>query len=436
MRRDENTFAVIDQSRDVLSLQARPKATDLSISRADRETLRALAGRVAGLAARPIEAHKHQLWTQHNALQATRPLVFCDPERGWNEIIGAEELECTSELARQWEMHFRKEIFWGSQMNDDYTIRRSFDVRHIHGDIDWGLRETRIGGEDGGAYTWESPIKTDGDIEMLHFPEVEVDHEATAELVGIAGQIFGDLLNVRAKTQWWWTLGLTRTLAELRGLQQVMFDVYDNPDLLHRIMAILRDGTLAMIDRLGEEGLLGHNNDGSYVGSGGLGWSDELVQAGAIAEAQCGHMWGFAESQETVGISPGMFAEFVFPYQVPILERFGLNCYGCCEPLDKRWHVVRQIPNLRRVSVSAWADMGLMAEQLQDNYVYSLKPNPADLAMADFDEDHIRSGLREMLDITQGCHLEIIMKDNHTIRNDPHRVTRWVQIVREEIEST
>ena len=39
-------------------------------------------------------------------------------------------------------------------------------------------------------------------------------------------------------------------------------------------------------------------------------------------------MWGFAESQETVGVSPRMFAEFIFPDQLPILERFGLNCYG------------------------------------------------------------------------------------------------------------
>ena len=44
-----------------------------------------------------------------------------------------------------------------------------------------------------------------------------------------------------------------------------------------------------------------------------------------------------------------MFAEFVLPYQLPILERFGLNCYGCCEPLDQRWSTLKQ---LRRASVS------------------------------------------------------------------------------------
>jgi hypothetical protein len=213
-----------------------------------------------------------------------------------------------------------------------------------------------------------------------------------------------------------------------------MFDVYDNPDLIHRIMSILRDGTLAMLDRLEEEGLLGHNRDGTYVGSGGLGWSNELPSVDFDGKVRCADMWGFAESQETVGISPEMFAEFVFPYQKPILERFGLNCYGCCEPLDKRWHVVKEIPHLRRVSVSPWADRRKMVEQLEDKYIYSLKPNPAYLAMSTFDEDYIRADLREVFQITQNCCVEIIMKDNHTIGNDPQRVIRWVQIAREEVE--
>jgi hypothetical protein len=72
----------------------------------------------------------------------------------------------------------------------------------------------------------------------------------------------------------------------------------------------------------------------------------------------------------------------VLPYQLPILSRFGLNCYGCCEPLDKRWEYVKQIPRLRRVSVSPWSNRAFMAEQLGANYILSMKPNPADLAHA------------------------------------------------------
>jgi hypothetical protein len=129
-----------------------------------------------------------------------------------------------------------------------------------------------------------------------------------------------------------------------------------------------------------------------------------------------------------------MFEEFIFPYQLPILERFGLNCYGCCEPLDKRWNIVKEFPRLRRVSVSPWANRARMAANLEDRYIYSLKPKPADLAMEYFDEVRIRAEIREDLVITRGCRLEVIMKDVTTLRHDPQRATRWVQIVREEAE--
>jgi hypothetical protein len=127
-----------------------------------------------------------------------------------------------------------------------------------------------------------------------------------------------------------------------------------------------------------------------------------------------------------------MFEEFVFPYQVPILDRFGLNCYGCCEPLHSRWHVVKRFPRLRRVSVSPWADAAKMAEFLGADYIYSYKPSPADLARETLDEDRIRAELRHILEITRPCRVEVIMKDNHTIGNNPQNVIRWCRIAQEE----
>jgi bifunctional pyridoxal-dependent enzyme with beta-cystathionase and maltose regulon repressor activities len=69
----------------------------------DKQNLHQLALKVADLAARPIENEKRKMWYEHNALKATRPLIFCDPENGWGEIITSESLQCKSELARQWE---------------------------------------------------------------------------------------------------------------------------------------------------------------------------------------------------------------------------------------------------------------------------------------------------------------------------------------------
>jgi len=409
----------------------------MTISKADRAILRRLASQVAELAARPIEAEKRDLWFRHNALEATRPLIFCDPENSWNEIITAADLECEGELARSWEMALRREIFWGAEMCDDRVIEPFFNVSHVYTESDWGMHETRIGGELGGAYRWEAPLRSYDDLDQLHFPRITIDEEATARLVALANDTLGDILSVRLKTSWWWTLGMTQTLAFLRGLEQIMYDMVDHPRELHRIMAFLRDGHLAKLDYLEQHGLLSLNNDGTYVGSGGFGWTHELPQPDFTGRVRTIDMWGFAESQETVGISPAMFEEFVFPYQLPILERFGLNCYGCCEPLDKRWHIVQRFPRLRRVSVSPWANVAFMAEMLGDRYIFSWKPSPTDLAMDTFDEEAIRAKLRAGFHITAraNCRVEAIMKDTHTIRNDPSRVIRWVRIAREEAEN-
>jgi hypothetical protein len=105
---------MFDQTQATLSTQGEI-AANLTISTKDREILRRLGGQVAQLAARPIEQEKRDLWYRLNALEPTRPLVFCDPENGWNEIITLGQLKCAGELARWWEMTLRKEVFWGAE---------------------------------------------------------------------------------------------------------------------------------------------------------------------------------------------------------------------------------------------------------------------------------------------------------------------------------
>jgi hypothetical protein len=75
-----------------------------------------------------------------------------------------------------------------------------------------------------------------------------------------------------------------------------------------------------------------------------------------------------------------------------------------------------------------------MAEDLQDNYVYSLKMTPTDIAVPKIDEDVVKKRIRNVLNIAKGCVIEIIMKDNHTIGKNPNNVIRWTQIAREEAE--
>jgi len=410
----------------------------ISIPMGDRKVLRELAKRLAELAGRPVEKEKARLWTIHNDLGEVRPLVFCDPENGWNEIIPEETLVCESSLAKDWEVYLRKEICWAENMKDDKVVEAVFDVPYVATESDWGMHEKKIGGGHGGAYRWEAPLNDFSALDKLYFPCITVDYDATETICALAEEIFDGCLEVRIKHKWWWTLGLTWTLVNLRGLTQIMYDMVDYPDELHRLMSILRDGHLHKLDFLEKQGLLSDNTGNTYVGSGGFGFTEQLPKEGFDGKhVRLADMWGFAESQETSYVSPEMFAEFILPYQLPILEKFGLNCYGCCEPLERRWEYIKNIPKLRRVSVSPWANAEGMAERLKGDYIYSYKPNPAHLAVPEMDEELVRKGLREIIEITKknNCVLEIIMKDNNTLGGNAQNAYKWVKIAKEEAEA-
>ncbi|MCD8349043.1 MAG: hypothetical protein LUC93_00340 [Planctomycetaceae bacterium] len=412
--------------------------TTLVFAADEKAVLRDLAKQVADLAARPEQAARRAAWIAHNDLKSDRPVVFCDPEFGWNEVIPQDHLQTRDPLARVWEMSLRKEIFWGTRMRDDKVIEDYFNVPYHYTDSKWGLQEERVGGEDGGAYTWKAGLKDyDEDFEKLKFPVIDVDKEMSARTIALAHELFDGTLRVRRFTPWWHSLGMTSDYIGLRDMDNFLMDFYDYPEYVHKVMKLMSDGNIAKMEWLEKNGYLWPNHEGTYVGSGGFGWTEQLPADGFDPDrVRLMDMWGFCESQETLGISPDMFEEFIFQYQLPIMERFGLNCYGCCEPLDTRWHVIQKIPRLRRVSVSAWADEKAMAEMLGDKFVYSRKPSPTPLSYGNVDQDAIRKDIRQTLEITKpnNCRVEFIMKDNHTLGGNPDNAVNWCRIAKEEVD--
>jgi hypothetical protein len=145
-------------------------------------------------------------------------------------------------------------------------------------------------------------------------------------------------------------------------------------------------------------------------------------------------MWGCATAQIFSEVSPEMHWEFAVRHEMRWLERWRLTYYGCCEPLDRKMDILRRIPNLRKVSMSRWVDPERAAAQLEDKYVFSFKPSPAILAEDRWRPDQARKELRDVLEKTRGCRIEIIMKDVSTVRYEPQRLWEWSKIAMEEAE--
>lgn len=415
----------------------------IKISEKDKEILRDLAKKFRSLCERPCEQEKIKLWKMHNDLQDTRPLILVDMENGWNEALRFDrDIVCEGHMAQDWEMWFRKEIYYAERLKDDKPLTPVFYLPHRAINTEWGIgtNNVEIGSNDKTkAYNWIPTMKDldedefeELDVEAtIQDPYVEVDWKATNAALNLAKEVFDGIVDVKLRTWWFWSSHMALAYSNFRGMDGMMCDFYEFPDKVHEIFQKLTDGYIKKLKYLEQNNLLYNNTDNTFVGSGGIGLTDAMKTD--PNHVTLNTMWGLCEAQEIGEISPGMYKEFVFPYFKQIAELFGRTCYGCCEGINAMWEHVREIPNLRRVSISQWSNMELMSDYLQKDYVYSYKANSTNVTVPYMDEELIRSELKKMFEKTTCNHVEVVLKDLHTISNKPEQVLRWVEIAREEM---
>lgn len=369
-------------------------------------------------------------------------LAFNEDIGGHIDPVPVAEPQCQHPILRSWEQGLRLRIFEFESIHDDHPVTNAFNVGWVIRLGDRGLKPRSIRDEATGFVSWEPPIKEFADLRKLRFRSIEIDRERTARHVEMAQAILGDILRVHITCgpMWhgkdyailgmqWWNSGITSELIRLRGHTQVMLDMYDNPNLLHDLASLLRDDTLQVLETYEREGLLTlNNNPDDYIGSGALGATAELPADSFQGRVRLKELWGLAESQDFSDVGPDQWYEFSLQYQLPIINRFGLACYGCCEPLDWKYDLLfEHIPRLRRVSVTPpYADTRKAAEKLGSRYILSWKP-PSPWLYGDVDWGFIEQKTRETIRIARehGSCLEIVMKG---FKTDYQRIGRWAEI--------
>ena len=406
------------------------------ISTADRTILRGLAKQVAEIAEMPVQAERRTLWKKHNSLQPARPLILVFPEGAWQELLPGQSMQCQAEKAREIEWELRRRIYYHQHFQDDTVIENEWIVSKVIHNSGWGVDVKRIhSGYERGAWRFDPVINAPSDLKKLSFPEITYDEEATQQALVEAEELFGDILAVKLKGVAHISYHLMSQYTDWRGLEEVMIDMVDQPQMLHDAMAFLTEGHRRVLQQYIDQNLLSINNDGTYHSSGGNGYSEELPRPDYDPDRvrPC-DMWASAESQEMAQVSPKMHAEFITHYEKQLLEPFGLTGYGCCEDLSRKLDNVFTIPHIRRISISPFADVDVSAEQLKGDYIFSWKPQPMHL-VGSFREEVVRAYIRHTIKVAQAsdCVLEMILKDTHTCEHHPERFDRWLEIAREEV---
>ncbi|MFH1377314.1 MAG: hypothetical protein ABIH86_01005 [Planctomycetota bacterium] len=401
----------------------------------DRETLRDLARRVSEISSDPVMDERKALWKKHNSLRRVRPLILIFPEGSWRELLPETALKCENEKARQIELALRRRIYYYEHFSDDTVIERIWNVQKTINSTGWGLEPKRIPSPDKhGSWMFDPVIKGSDDIKKIRHPEISFDDIETQKNLTAAQELFGDILDVRLVGVQHISYHLPAQYSYWRGLENMMLDMVDNPQMLLDALHILEEGQRRILEQYVSLNLLSLNNDNTYNNSGGNSWTDELPADGFDpAHIRPKDMWASAEAQELAGVSPRMHDRFALDFEKRLLEPFGLTGYGCCEDLTNKLDRVFRIPNIRRISISPFANVDACAEKLEGNYIFSWKPQPSHLC-GGFNELFIRDYIKHTLDVAKDCVLEIILKDTHTCENKPERFDRWSKIARELVE--
>ncbi|MEN6643475.1 MAG: hypothetical protein ABFE08_13605 [Armatimonadia bacterium] len=398
----------------------------------DLQILRDLAKQVADIAADPIQEERRNLWTAHNSFERTRPLIMCPWEAAWPEHPDAPN-RCEDPFFQTYETQLKQRIFKQS-LGDDTVIDSWLIVPAVKiGPPNglWGVSHTyTTSGVAGGAWKHQPALKQLSDLDKMVVPKHEINEEATAANFARLDEALGDLLTItvdRAPTWSGWHADLSTDLFYLRGLDQLMLDMTDNVSWLHELLSFMRDGILKSHDEAeaaGDWSLINHNAQAQC-------YCRELPRpAPNVYGAPRHNLWAFFAAQEYALISPRMHDEFLLQYQLPIMEKFGLISYGCCENLTNKVDMLRQVKNLRRFSVTPMADPARCAEEIGTDYILSWRPNPADMICCGFYPDKIRRIVTEAMEAMKGCHVDINLKDVQTVGHQPNLLRDWVKLVR------
>ncbi len=408
-----------------------------TITSPERTILRDLARRVAEVACLPIQQRRRQAWKLHNSLKSRQPMIWLSPEGSWRELVPESSLRCEGKTARGIEGQLRRTLYYHDHFCDDNLVEKTWTVRRAIVSSGWGIEpQWTWSNEALGARAFKPVIHEPADLKKIRFPDIHEDAAETSRRLAEAQDLFGDILDVQVKGVSHVSFHLMNQYTALRGLEQVMEDMIENPAWLHEAMRLLTEGNRRLVQQYIDQNLLSLNNDWTYQNSGGNGYTDELPAAGFDPNRvrPC-DMWASAEAQELALVSPAMHEEFSLRYEKQLLEPFALNGYGCCEDLTRKLDDVLTIPNIRRISISPFADVDNCAEKLGGKAIYSWKPHPAHL-VGQFDETKVRAYIRHTLEATKanGCFVEMILKDTHTCENHPERFDAWCRIAREEVE--
>lgn len=411
----------------------------MQIREKDKQTLRQLAERYSEIAHLDIQQERIERYYKTNAMEDVRPVVLID-EVPWGEI---RDESLTNVCARElgWlEGAMRRALYQWEHFQVDLVVSPVFHVgkrtRQTKG-IGIQVQERVIKGDTGAyisAHAYTDQLKTEDDLAKLQEPEIVYDKEASEQALAMANEVFDGLMDVKLVAGGGLGYSIWDRIAMFRGVDALLMDLAMRPDFMHktarRFMEIAQSGfrQREKLELLSSDNLLLHCTPACTRDLPADDFNDHVRPK---------DVWGRAAAQIFGSVSPDMHDEFDLAYNEELFKDCGLVYYGCCEPMDGKIDILRKrFKNLRKISITPWADPKRAAENIGSDYVLAAKPNPAFVAMSKFNPKPVEEEIAGYCEACKehGTTLEFVMKDISTIGNNPQNLTQWAAVVKAVID--
>jgi len=394
----------------------------------DKEILRELGRQIVEIASSPANEEHAELQRKVNNLEMVKPPIYIY-EIPWHEMNVGDELTLRTKhpLCRRYEERLRRLIYkwrhglgmlvedprFSSSLNLEPAIEQPLQDYITDTGFGISVKEDIIRIDESNpvvSHRYHVQIKCEEDLEKIQMPKVFFDGKRAEEEFEVLCEIFDGVLPVerRGVSAFWFAPW--DEIVMLTGVKEVLVDMFRRPRYVHRLVEKMIDVWLNRLDQYEELGLL----------------RDSPMR-----------LWGIGAAQIFMAVSPAMHEEFALKHERRWYERWGFNYYGCCEPLHHKVDVLRRnVPRLRRISMSPFIDFDKAVENVRDEFIFAWKPSPAVLAASSWNPELVRKDMEEKLKKARkfDCVMEIHMKDISTVNYQPKRLWEWAQIAAEVTE--
>ncbi|NQT60976.1 MAG: hypothetical protein HQ557_18565 [Bacteroidetes bacterium] len=398
------------------------------------EILKNLARQYMKIALLPVQQEKINLWKSLNRSQMQRPMVVIN-QLPWNELQESGELACvcTDTYWYQFELELRKTLYQWRHFPVDMVVEPFITIPRVSGNSEYGIEieSAKIDnsiGDTAPSRHYNRIINTMDDVAKIKDMVITVDEAASKEYFQEAEMIFSGIAPLVQSHGIEFHSGIWDSLTQYIGMEDVYYELYDNPDLIHACLNRLTESLLSGVRQVNE---IGFFNDIANTCHCSYVYDDEFLPGpnqGKGPHTKNG--WTFGMAQLFTSVSRDIFREFEIPYITRIAREFGNLYYGCCEREDDKLEMVSRIPNIRKVSCSPWSDREQFSEKIGQKLIMSSKPTPAFLATETVDWQEVRQDIVYTMELAKrhNVNLEFILKDLSTVRLQPDRLTRWAEV--------